>query len=625
MAVSERALSSVLVREERTQHPVYYVSKLLRGAETRYTPLEKMAYALVTTARKLVPYFQAHPKEVLTDQPLAGILRNPMSSGRMMKWAIELTQYGIEYRPRPSIKAQALADFIVECTTQDRRGKTNNDAPDEWWELNADGAASAKHCGGGIMLTTPEGFKVYYSLEYQFKVSNNEAEYEAVIGGIRLAVALGARNLRIKTDSRLVVGQMKGTFETRGENLKMYKDVTEGLLEKLKAHEIQHVPRTENVEADLMSKISLGGVPRHLSQVCRKEIIYAPSTESLVVASVTSTGVPPLPKWMEEFTNYITKGELPLDPTQAAKIKRRAPAYRLEGSQLYKKSFGGPLLKCLQPSEAEQVIEEAHKGICAAHQGANTLARKLLIQGYYWPNTVHDCIQKVQNCHTCQKFAEKQDNRRQFDSKDFSEFCKNYGIQHTKVSVAYPQANGLVENANRTIMDGLKKRIEEERGAWVDQLDYILWAYRTTPRRATGETPFSLTNGFEAKVPIEVLSPTDRTLHYEDQANEQMMQLEKNFLEERRDVAQCRMVEYQRAVKKYHDARVKPKYCDLGDLVLRDRQASQPNQGGKVAKNWEGPYRIAAIARPGTYKLKTMEGKAIDRIWNSSRLKKFYQ
>ncbi|XP_031127678.1 uncharacterized protein LOC116029775 [Ipomoea triloba] len=408
MAVSERALSSVLVREEGTQHPVYYVSKLLRGAETRYTPLEKMAYALVTTTRKLVPYFQAHPIEVLTDQPLAGILRNPMSSGRMMKWAIELTQYGIEYRPRPSIKAQALADFIVECTTQDRRGKTNNDAPDEWWELNADGATSAKHCGGGIMLTTPEGFKVYYSLEYQFKVSNNEAEYEAVIGGIRLAVALGARNLRIKTDSRLVVGQMKGTFETRGENLKMYKDVTEGLLEKLKAHEIQHVPRTENVEADLMSKISLGGVPVHLSQVCRKEIIYAPSTESLIVASVTSTGVPPLPKWMEELTNYITKGELPLDPTQAAKIKRRAPAYRLEGSQLYKKSFGGPLLKFLQPSEAEQVIEEAHKGICAAHQGANTLARKLLIQGYYWPNMVHDCIQKVQNCHTCQKFAEKQ-------------------------------------------------------------------------------------------------------------------------------------------------------------------------------------------------------------------------
>ncbi|XP_019167796.1 PREDICTED: uncharacterized protein LOC109163501 [Ipomoea nil] len=409
MAVSEQAVSSVLVREEeKLQHPIYYISKLLRGAESRYTPLEKMVYSLITTVRKLFPYFQAHPVEVLTDQPLAGILRSPTSSGRMVKWAMELTQYGIEYKPRPSIKAQALADFIVECTARDQRGRASDFSQNTWWEMSADGAASTKHCGGGIMLTSPEGFKVYYALDYQFKASNNEAEYEAVIGGIRLATALGAHNLRIRTDSRLVVGQIKGTFETRGENLRMYKDVTEGLLGKLDAYEIQHVPRTENMKADLLSKISLGGTPGHLAHIWKREFIHAPSTESLLIAMLAPAGIRSPDSWIGDLTRYITSAELSSDPVQAAKVKRRAPAYQLVDNQLYKRSFGRPLLKCLPPSEAKQIIEEAHSGICAAHQGANTLARKLLVQGYYWLSMTQDCIQRIQSCHTCQKFAEKQ-------------------------------------------------------------------------------------------------------------------------------------------------------------------------------------------------------------------------
>nr|GMD34201.1 uncharacterized protein LOC109157291 [Ipomoea batatas] len=112
-----------------------------------------------------------------------------------------------------------------------------------------------------------------------------------------------------------------------------------------------------------MSKISLGGIPVHLSQVCRKEIIYAPSTESLQVASVTSAGVPPLPKWMEELTNYITKEELPPDPAQAAKIKRRAPAYRLEDSS---SSAGSALARFRKAPESAK----AHGGELAKAGGA---------------------------------------------------------------------------------------------------------------------------------------------------------------------------------------------------------------------------------------------------------------
>ncbi|XP_031096962.1 uncharacterized protein LOC116001213 [Ipomoea triloba] len=326
----------------------------------------------------------------------------------MVKWAIELTQYGLEYKLRPSIKAQALADFIVECSTKVSAGDRSliNDQTD-WWILNADGAASSKHCGGGVMLTSPEGFKVYYALIYKFKASNNEAKYEAVIGGVRLAIALGARKVRIRMDSRLVVGQIKGTFEAKGENMRLYKDVVEGLLTKLETYEIHHVPRLENQEADILSKLSLGGIPDHLKRICKTEIVDMPSTETLVISAVFPLEVRTPDDWIEELVKYITQAELPNDPEKAAKIKRRAPTYVILDGQLYKKSFGGPLLKCLLPQQAQEVMEEVHQGVCAAHQGANNLTRKLIIQGYYWPSMVQDCIQKVLHCEVCQKFAQK--------------------------------------------------------------------------------------------------------------------------------------------------------------------------------------------------------------------------
>lgn len=92
LAASQKAVGSVLVREEeKTQHLVYYVVRTLKGTEIRYSPLEKVVFALIMTIRKLVPYFQAYHVRVLTDWPLASILRSPNSSGKLIKWAVELT------------------------------------------------------------------------------------------------------------------------------------------------------------------------------------------------------------------------------------------------------------------------------------------------------------------------------------------------------------------------------------------------------------------------------------------------------------------------------------------------------------------------------------------------------
>ncbi|WZZ61282.1 hypothetical protein YC2023_061389 [Brassica napus] len=115
LTLSEHAVSAVLVQEEGTkQLPIYYVSKALLDAETRYSHLEKLALALLVATRKLRPYFQAHPVVVVTSFPIKLVLHKPEVSGRLVEWAVELGEYNIISRPATAIKSQALADFVAE-------------------------------------------------------------------------------------------------------------------------------------------------------------------------------------------------------------------------------------------------------------------------------------------------------------------------------------------------------------------------------------------------------------------------------------------------------------------------------------------------------------------------------
>ncbi|XP_019171987.1 PREDICTED: uncharacterized protein LOC109167427 [Ipomoea nil] len=234
---------------------------------------------------------------------------------------------------------------------------------------------------------------------------------------------------------------------------------------------------------------------------------------------------------------------------------------------------------------------------------------------------LRDCAEYTKRCPKCQEFQALPgrpatnytpvitDNGRQFEAREFSEFLAGSGVKHSRVAVSYPQANGQVENANRTILDGLKKKLEVAGGAWVEELDGILWPYRTTPRRATGETPFALAYGFEARAPVEVIIPSRRVEEFESEQNELHQRVDLNFLDEKREAAFCKMENYGRQLKSYHDAKVRPRYFQVGDLVLRRREASQPLEGGKFAKKWEGPYAVEEVVRPRNIQVKNYMGK----------------
>ena len=149
--------------------------------------MEKMILALVTTSRKLRPYFQAHNIEVLTEYPMKQILHKPKTSGRLIKWAIELSEFDIRYKPRIAVKRHILAYFIMEFTPAQSMEATQLALDLPIWKLSFDGAANAQESGVGLILTSPYGIDMEYALRFGFQASNNKAEYEAVIAGLNLA------------------------------------------------------------------------------------------------------------------------------------------------------------------------------------------------------------------------------------------------------------------------------------------------------------------------------------------------------------------------------------------------------------------------------------------------------
>nr|XP_025661286.1 uncharacterized protein LOC112756896 [Arachis hypogaea] len=340
LSVTEEALAAVLVTEEaKTQQPVYFVSRALQGPELRYSKLERLALALLVSSRRLRQYFQSHRIVVRTDQAIRQILQKPDLAGRMMTWAIELSQYDLQYEPRHAIKAQAMADFLVEVITR----------------------------------------------------------------------------------------------------------------------------------------------------------------------------------------------------------------------------FGIP----------EVVIS---------------------------------------------------DNGTQFTDKKFMEFLSGLGVKQKFSSIEHPQTNGQVEAANKVVLLGLKKRLDSKKGNWADKLSSVLWSYRTTEQSATGETPFCLTYGVDAVIPVEIGEPSPRLL-----LAGMSEAVEKDLIEETREMAHLTETALKQRIAPRYNAKVLKRDFEERDLVLRRNDIGVPTPGeGKLAVNWEGPYRVREVLGKGAYKLERLDGKEIPRTWNAGNLKRFY-
>ena len=375
LAVSDFSTSAVLIRDkDRVQHPVYYYSRAMRGAEERCPRMEKLILALVTAARKLRPYFQAHTIEVLTEYPMKQVLHKPETLGRLMKWVIELSEFDIKYKPKPVIKGQVLADFVMEFTSAQPTENAQMLTDLHIWKLSVDGATNAQGSGAGLILTSPEGIDIEYALRFGFQDSNNEVEYVAVIAGLNLAHSLEIDQLEVCSDPQLVVRQIEDTYEAKSERMILYLKKVRDLMKKFVLVQVRHIPRTENSRADALAKLATAS-QEDLSRSTHVEYLTEPSIDlcCMEVAPIGSE-----PGWMDPIWDYIIDGRLPDDLKEAAKIKTRSARFTNHKGSLYKRGFFTPILKCIAGKDTDYVLREVHEGVCRNHIGAWALAGKVL-------------------------------------------------------------------------------------------------------------------------------------------------------------------------------------------------------------------------------------------------------
>ncbi|XP_071699482.1 uncharacterized protein [Rutidosis leptorrhynchoides] len=374
---------------------------------------------------------------VLTDQPIEQVLYKPENSGRMAKWAIELGEHEISFSPRSTVKG--------------------------------------------------------------FPVTNSEAEYEALLSGMRVVKYLEVKELSVYVDSQLVTKQFNRIFEAHDESMQKYLKLVQELAVDFDVFQIMEVSRTLNKKVGALSKVAALTFSHFKKEIWVEEVKVKSIDTYCIYAAVEEKE----PSWMTPIVEFLNTGSLPIDSTEARKIKMKAPMYLLDKRVLYRKSFLGPHLRCLNPTQAESIIREVHEGMCALHSGHKTVASKIMRLGYYWPSMYRDVAEIVRKCRSCQLHAPVSkalrhpmipvvspwsfckwaidilgpfpigpggvkflvvaidyftkfeipneivsDNGTQFEGNPFSDWCQELNIKKTFTSVAHPQANGQCEVTN---------------------------------------------------------------------------------------------------------------------------------------------------------------------------------
>ncbi|GJY02304.1 reverse transcriptase domain-containing protein [Tanacetum coccineum] len=745
---------------------------------------------------------------VLIDQIVNGkTMPSPIS-----KYAVEIGTYKISFIPRNAIKGQVLADFLSDAPEGEaeeeyfRIPEVPPEVDDtEVWILFTDGAANLKGSRAGLVLIGPNGLEYTYALRLTFVSTNNEAEYEALLAGLRIARKMRVSGIEVKVDSKLVANQINGTYEATKESMIKYLAKAKEFISKFKTFSIENIPREDNHKADILSKLatvpfshltkeilvevlnerstdakevlvvwrlriarkmkvsgievkvdsklvanqingayeatkesmikylakakefisefktfSIENIPRednqkadilsklatvpfsHLTKEILVEVLNERSTDAKEVQTIVEEEGE---NWMTPIIKYLEEGIAPSDKNEARSLRAKISQYVIESGVLFKKGYLVPMLRCVGPLQANYVIREIHMGSCGMHIGPRAVVRKAMRQGYYWPTMHADAKEEVEKCDSCQihspvprlpkthmtsimapwpfyqwgmdilgpltparggakfvivaidyftkwieakplvKITGKEvirfvmdniicrfglpriivtDNGAQLVNEPFKGWCTRFKIQQMNTSVAHPQANGLVERANRSLMEGIKTRLGRERAGWVDELPNVLWAHRTSIKQSNGETPFSLTYGSEAVIPAEIGIPSYRTLMIREEYNEEEQRLNLDLLQERREAAAIREAKYKTKMEQYYNKRVRPAGFRPGEFVYRRNEASRMENEGKLGPNWEGPYRVTEAFENGSYKLQTMEDKVVPRTWHAVNLRKCY-
>jgi ribonuclease HI len=316
-------------------------------------------YAILITSRKLRNYFDEYKITVIMDFPLADILHNQDATGHISKWAVELGASSIDFKPRTAIKSQALVDFMAEW--RENQIPTPVDKP-KHWTMYFDGSLKLDSGGAGVLFISPRGEQLKYVLQILWEVSNNEAEYEALLHGLRLAISLGIKRLLVYGDSLLVVQQVNKEWDCNNETMDAYVLEVRKLERKFSGLEVHHVLWEHNVGADILSK--LGSTRAQVPAGVYFQELKQPSIKSPPQVTTNAGSQQPDREvmmlgedWREAYINFIRDQRLPAGmdarSIEAARVMRRSKGFILVNNKLYRRGArSGVLMKFVTKEDA---------------------------------------------------------------------------------------------------------------------------------------------------------------------------------------------------------------------------------------------------------------------------------
>ncbi|GKC72312.1 reverse transcriptase domain-containing protein [Tanacetum coccineum] len=506
LAAAREAVSAVLMtNREAKQMPVYFISRALQGLEINYTLMEKLVLALVHASKQLKRYFQAHTIIVIMDQPIKQVLSRLEVAERLQKWSIEL------------------------------------DGPE-----------------ASLILTNLKGAEFTYALRFWFDATNNDAEYESLIVGLRISEQMGVKNIQINVDSCLVANQV--------------------LVKELKEKSIN---------------------------------------EAKVLAVMEEEG----DTWMTPIYNYLTEETLLVEKKKARAVRRKsgrilqhACRNKMRGSKGYtdrillaknacgcKKIDKGMSRLPGSPPRAKKLAAKinTHHVSVAILQMGNRYSRTLP-EGTWKsqiPNSGNGLLYEMDRSKVC-----RNNNR----ENPFKDWCEKLCICQCFAFVKHPQANGLVEIANRSLGKGIETRLDEKSKEWIKELTHVLWAHHTMIKSSNGDTSFSLTYGRK---------PREQPAIYKQRSRKRW----KNIQLQRHKTAKIK-----EKIEKHYNSKVRNTSFKLGDLVYMSNDVSHAKESEKLSPKWEGSYEVREALGNEAYKLRDRNRKLLSQTWNVRNLKKCY-
>ncbi|KAI5341775.1 hypothetical protein L3X38_009650 [Prunus dulcis] len=464
---------------------------------------------------------------------------------------------------------------------------------------------------------------------------------------------MNAKQIRIPSDSQLIVNQVTADFETKDASMYAYLSTTHKLLQSFRAYEIKQIPISENSHVDALARLA-SAINDKIGMKVPVEILAQPST----VASETCT-VRYEDTWMCSIYSYLTNDTLAEDKVKARKLRYRSVRYTVINDVLYKRGYTTPYLKCLTIEQGDYVLREIHNGVCGDHFSSRSRAYKAFRQGYFWPTMHQEASSLVKRCDKCQRFG----NIPHIPAEPLTPIVSPWPFRQWGLDLIgpMPQAKGQVKYAvvavdyftewveaeplatiTATKMEDFvwthiccrfgipyviiidngrqfdsklfmqfctrlkinlffaspahpesNGQLDKAKGAWPEKLPEALYAIRTSYRTSSGETPFSLAFGSEAVVPVEIGEPSYQTENFAPKANEEAISLSLNLLEEHRAHANLRNEAYKQRVSRYYDSRVRHRSLRIGDWVVRKISlATKDATEGTLGPSFERPYEI---------------------------------